>query len=558
MKIPRLATRVLRRALLAAAAWCAAACSSIPSSPATMTRAAPAPRSPRDTAEAHRPLFHFTPPAEWMNDPNGMVYFDGEYHLFYQHYPDSTVWGPMHWGHAISTDLVHWQDLPIALAPDSLGLIFSGSAVVDSLNTSGFGVDGTPPLVAMFTYHNMAQEKAGAAVFQTQGIAYSTDRGRTWTKYAGNPVVPNPGLRDMRDPKIVWHAPTKRWIMVLAAGNQVRLYASRTLRDWLPISEFGIDVGAHGGVWECPDLFPITIEGTNETRWVLMVSINPGAPNGGSATQYFVGNFDGRAFTLDSTFARSAAIGSNAGTTGTTGAAPGVWLDYGRDNYAGVTWSGVPTEDGRRLFLGWMSNWDYATVVPTATWRSAMTIPRTLTLHRTRAGLRLYSAPVKELRALRGEFRQLAAQRLGTHTRLQLPRDATASSIELDFEFVLPANGSSNVALELSNSAGDVFSVGYDHSSRTFYTDRRATPHAFSPKFAAALHSAVRTATDSIVQMHIFIDRASVELFADGGATVMTDIVFPSQRFTDLHLASRGDAVRLTYATLHGLRSIWQ
>lgn len=484
-----------------------------------------------------------------MNDPNGMVYYDGEYHLFYQHYPDGTVWGPMHWGHAVSTDLVHWTHLPIALFPDSLGLIFSGSAVVDTKNTSGFGVGDKPPLVAMFTYHDMAKEKAGSLTFQTQGLAYSNDRGRTWTKYAGNPVIPNPGMRDFRDTKVIWHEPSQRWIMVLAMGDRVRLYASENLRRWEQVSEFGSDVAAHGGVWECPDLFPIRIEGTNETRWVLLVSINPGAPNGGSATQYFVGNFDGTTFTMDPAFAP--AIGA-AGKD----ASRGVWLDYGRDNYAGVTWSDIPGEDGRRIFLGWMSNWDYASVVPTDAWRSAMTVPRVLTLHRTPAGPRLFSTPVNELRLLRGETVSMPSQRLDGSVSLRLPPGTTAASAEVDLELRIPPGTTTDVALELTNPAGDVYRVGFDAGAKQFYSDRTATPHDFSPAFATGVHRAPRIVTDSIVRMHVYLDRASAELFADGGATTMTDIFFPSQDFATMRLVVKGAAVKLQYATISGVRAM--
>lgn len=500
-------------------------------------------------AEPHRPLYHFTPPAKWMNDPNGMVFYDGEYHLFYQHYPDSTVWGPMHWGHAVSTDLVHWTHLPIALYPDSIGLIFSGSAVVDWKNSSGFGANGKPPLVAMFTYHNLVREKAGDTTVQKQGIAYSNDRGRTWTKYTGNPVIPNPGLRNFRDTKVLWHEASQRWIMVLAAGDRVRLYASDNLREWQPLSDFGANVGAHGGVWECPDLFPIKVEGTTETRWVLLVSINPGGPNGGSATQYFVGNFDGTAFTMDPAFAP--AIGA-AGKESSRS----VWLDYGRDNYAGVTWSDIPTEDGRRIFLGWMGNWEYATVVPTVSWRSAMTVPRALTLHRTPVGPRLFSTPVGELRLLRGETITLPSNRFDGAMSLRLPTGATAASAELDLEFLVPPGATSDLALELSNTAGETYRLGYTAATKQFYSDRTNTPHAFSPKFATEVHFAPRISTDSIVRMHVYLDRASAELFADGGATVLTDIYFPSQDFTAMRLFVKGTPVRLRYAAISGMRAM--
>ena len=247
--------------------------------------------------EKFRPQVHFTPPKHWMNDPNGMVYYKGEYHLFYQHYPEKSVWGPMHWGHAISTDLVHWEHMPIAIYPDSLGYIFSGSAVADYNNTSGLGTKENPPLVAFFTYHDMKAEKEGRFTeIESQAIAYSLDKGRTWTKYKGNPVVKNPGIRDFRDPKVIWHNDSKQWIMSIASGQVIKFYSSPNCLDWTYLSEFGEGRGEHGGVWECPDLFPLQVSGSNEIKWVLIVNINPGGPAGGSATQYFVGDFNGKEF----------------------------------------------------------------------------------------------------------------------------------------------------------------------------------------------------------------------------------------------------------------------
>jgi sucrose-6-phosphate hydrolase SacC (GH32 family) len=249
-----------------------------------------------------------------MNDPNGMVFHNGEYHLFYQHNPDSTVWGPMHWGHAVSKDMIYWEHLPIALYPDSLGTIFSGSAVVDNNNTSGFGTAVNPALVAIYTYHDAEGEKAGRKDYQNQGIAYSLDNGREWITYDQNPVLRSPGIPDFRDPKVMWHEKSQQWIMALAVVDRISFYSSPNLKDWTKESEFGANIGAHGGVWECPDLFELQVEGTQDKKWVLLVSINPGAPNGGSGTQYFIGDFDGKNFTLDEQF--SALVGKE-----------GVWLD---------------------------------------------------------------------------------------------------------------------------------------------------------------------------------------------------------------------------------------
>ena len=248
--------------------------------------------------ETHRPQLHFTPDANWMNDPNGMFYYEGKYHLFYQYFPDSTVWGPMHWGHAESTDMIHWDHLPIALYPDSIGCIFSGSAVVDNNNTSQLGTLENPPIIAAFTHHDFVGEKAKSNDFQKQSIAYSTDGGSEWIKYEGNPVIPNTEkIKDFRDPKIVWHEPTQKWILVLAAYDRAKIYASPNLKDWEYLSDFGIDGDTR--LWECPDLFPMKVEGTDETKWVLIVSIQKEAPNDGTATSYFIGDFDGTEFKAD-------------------------------------------------------------------------------------------------------------------------------------------------------------------------------------------------------------------------------------------------------------------
>jgi fructan beta-fructosidase len=481
------------------------------------------------TAEPHRPLFHFTPQKAWMNDPNGMVYFEGEYHLFYQYYPDSTVWGPMHWGHAVSKDLVTWEHLPIALYPDELGYIFSGSVVVDWKNTSGFGKNGKPPLVAMFTHHKDEWEKAKRNDFQYQSLAYSNDKGRTWTKYKGNPVIGNPtSIRDFRDTKVTWHAPSQKWVMALAAGDHLRIYNSPNLKDWTLQSEFGKGLGAHGGLWECPDLFPIKIEGTQTEKWVLLENMNPGAANGGSGTQYFIGAFDGQKFEVDKTVAAQLPH----------------WLDFGRDNYAGVTYSDIPDTDGRRIFIGWMSNWDYAQVVPTQNWRSAMTIPRTLTLRNTAKGLRLCSEPVRELQKLRTNPLTINAVELNGKQKLA----ATAHACEVELEVTFPADAlRGSVGVELKNSKGEIYRVGFDGSSNRYFSDRRrAGKSNFSDKFASRVHYAPSLNTTETIKMHFFFDRASCEFFADGGEAVLTDIFFPNEDFTSISVFQEGASCRVS------------
>ncbi|MBC6993637.1 glycoside hydrolase family 32 protein [Neolewinella lacunae] len=501
------------------------------------TAPAAAPANEKSAApDAHyRPAYHFTPPAGWMNDPNGMVYFEGEYHLFYQHFPDGNTWGPMHWGHAVSSDLVTWEHLPIALAPDEKGYIFSGSAVVDRGNTSGFGQGGRPPLVAMFTYHDMAAEKAGKQDFQSQAIAYSNDRGRTWTKYAGNPVIPNQGVRDFRDPKVFWDAAHRQWTMVLAAQDRVQFFSSPDLKNWTYRSDFGASAPNHAGVWECPELFPLKISESGETAWVLLVSINPGGANGGSGTFYFVGDWDGSTFRP-----RKEAIPTPQDTV--------QWVDYGRDNYAGVTFSDVPATDGRRIFMGWMSNWDYANEVPTTTWRSAMTLPRELTLHDTDFGTRLHQQPARELLKLRGQRIPLEMPRIGDGTTtIDLSQLPAAGVFELDLTIDLVDSDAEELYLTLSDATGEQFyRVGYSRRSgvdNAFFTDRRQAGQTdFRPSFAPGLTVAPRWSNEGNLRIHAFFDRTSAEVFFDGGDPVLTDIFFPTEPFTQLTLESYGSA----------------
>lgn len=491
--------------------------------------------------EPHRPQFHFSPPQKWMNDPNGMVYYSGEYHLFYQYYPDSTVWGPMHWGHAISKDLVHWEHLPIALFPDDNGWIFSGSAVVDWQNTSGLGKNGQPPLIAIFTTHNSPQEKAGRDDFQNQCIAYSNDNGRTWEKYEQNPVLKNPGIRDFRDPKVRWHEASQKWVMTLAVQDHIAFYTSADFKNWTHESDFGKDSGAHGGVWECPDLFPLQVEGTNQTKWVLLVSINPGGPNGGSATQYFIGDFDGKTFTSDHPAASTR------------------WMDYGRDNYAGVTFADIPKEDGRSILIGWMSNWQYATVVPTAVWRSAMTIPRALILQNTDVGIRLASVPVQELEKLRTNEVTLDTQSIENQIDLTKQVGFPSTQMEAILEVELADNSQARFGLELSNSKSEHYRLGYDAAKKQFFSDRtQAGKQSFSEFFADKITVAPRIGTGNTLQLHFFFDRASAEFFADGGLTTITDIYFPNEDFNKIKFYTENGIIKINKAIFYNLKSIWK
>jgi fructan beta-fructosidase len=490
------------------------------------------PDAMRADADPLRPAWHFTPPVHWMNDPNGLVFYRGVYHLFYQYNPDATVWGPMHWGHAVSRDLVHWHDRPIALAPDEHGTIFSGSAVVDWHNTSGFSRDGTPPLLAIFTYHDQAARRAGHPP-QSQGLAYSLDQGETWTKYAGNPVLrPDAGQMDFRDPKVFWHAPTHRWIMTLAVGDHAEFFGSPDFRTWHRLGQFGAGLGAHGGVWECPDLMPIRVAGTRQTKWVLIQSINPGGPNGGSATQYFVGDFDGRTFTLDRAFARALARHGPR------------WLDWGRDNYAGVAWSDLPQGVDHPVMIGWMNNWDYGEKTPTGSWRSAMTIPREVSLHRSRGlGYALRQMPVRSLQALAGPPVVMRETMVSGTVDVPLADAAVAQSL-VSVTFERP-DGQTRVGIELSNGLGDRYRFHYDAATDGFVSDRTASGRVdFSPKFASIDRAPRQTAAKALT-MTFAIDRSSVEAFCDRGATVMTTAVFPRAAYTRLRLFAEQGATRL-------------
>ena len=447
----------------------------------------------------YRPRFHFTPNQGWMNDPNGMIHLNGQYHLFFQHYPDGTVWGPMHWGHATSNDLVQWKEQPIALYPDSIGMIFSGSAVLDKNNTSGLGRGGIAPLVAIFTQHFMPGEKAGRTDFQNQSIAYSLDEGKTWTKYAGNPVLKTPNLKDFRDPKVIWHAPTQKWIMSLAVADHVEFYSAPDLINWTKESEIGKNLFAHGGVWECPDLLSFNHFG--KTIWVLLVSMNPGGPNDGSATQYIVGDFDGHAFKPFSTDIK--------------------WMDYGPDNYAGVTFSNV---GDRNILIGWMSNWNYANVVPTEKWRSAMTVPRELKLieqdnNKNSNRFLLVSSPVKEFM---NAFTEIGSKENVIPNRIDI-KDAKTT----DFEIVL------------SNTYNEKLIVGYHADKKQFYIDRTKAGVSNFNKGFAAVAIAPRLSNTTNMDLSIILDKTSIELFADGGLTVMTTLFFPTHPYTKWEIISK-------------------
>ena len=477
--------------------------------------------------EVYRPQIHFSPKKHWINDPNGMVYYNGTYHLFFQYHPYSSVWGPMHWGHATSKDMIHWKEQPIALFPDSVGTIFSGSAVVDKNNTSGFGKKGQAPLVAIYTSHDQNGEKEGRNNFQNQSLAYSINNGKTWIKYAANPVLKNPGITDFRDPKVMWYEPQKKWIMTLATKDRITFYSSKDLKRWIKESEFGATVGAHGGVWECPDLF--TLDDNGKKVWVLIVSINPGGPNKGSATQYFIGDFDGKNFTPSHTDTR--------------------WIDYGPDDYAGITWSNT---GNRKIFLGWMSNWLYANVVPTETWRNALTIPRELKIKHVEKNILIASQPVGELSKIQST--PIIISKLKINNSIDI--GSKTGNIKFPCRMNINTEEIKNFSLIISNDEGEELVIGYDKNQNQYFIDRTKSGKTDFQNEFVGRHVAPRFTNNNKMNISLIIDVSSVELFADDGLTVMTEIFFPNKPYNQINIKSPDNIVikKLEYIKL---KSIW-
>jgi len=453
----------------------------------------------------YRPDFHFTPQKNWMNDPNGMVYYEGEYHLFYQYNPNESVWGPMHWGHAVSKDLVSWQELPIALSPDNLGNIFSGSIVVDTNNTSGFKTGSESPLVAVFTHQNPANNK------QTQSLAYSNDKGRTWTKYENNPVLVNNDKADFRDPKVSWHKGTQKWVMVLAAGDEIMIYTSSDLKNWDYKNSFGKNVGAHGGVWECPDLFKIKDVNGHGT-WALLVSINPGGPNGGSGTQYFLGDFDGEKFTS-----------SQVET---------LWLDYGTDNYAGVTWSNEP--NNRNLFIGWMSNWSYAQNVPTYSYRSAMTFPRTLHWQKSNGKSIIVSKLATELVFAIGST---VVEKTDVPSDFKMLDDATLGGGKFYLETTLDFNAINKAKIKWGNKSSSVV-IEYDKVNGELILNRDESGFKFNNLNGNVIKCPYVLADSNQLKITMLVDKSSMEIFLNDGERALTTLVFPLAPFKNLEITA--------------------
>ena len=488
--------------------------------------------------EPYRPQFHFTPAKNWMNDPNGLVYYKGEYHLFYQYNPFGNSWGHMSWGHAVSRDLVHWQHLPVALAEENGVMIFSGSAVVDWQNSSGLCRNPDPKdkscLIAIYTGHI---EKTN----QSQHLAVSNDRGRTWTKFAGNPVL-DIGYQDFRDPKVIWHAATKQWVMVVSLSKEqkVRFYGSPDLKQWKLLSEFGpAGVKNDQMLWECPDLFELPVANQpGQKRWVLIVNINPGGVAGGSGGQYFIGKFDGKTFTNDNPNEQA------------------LFVDYGADFYAGVTFSDVPKTDGRRILIGWMSNWQYAGKEPTETFRTAQSIPRVLGLRRTAEGLRLTQRPIAELTKLRKPTATKFKAVAGHSVQGQLVRWELGEVQEVIGEFILGEQAGVNFQVFAGGSGSETV-VGYDGVKQEVFIDRtHAGQVSFDQRFPAR-HAVPLTLVNGRLKLHLFIDRSSVEVFANDGAVALTDRIFPVTNTQGVWCLIYGRYVEPVSLKAWQLRSIW-
>ncbi len=651
--------------------------------------AAPAARASFD--EPYRPAIHFTPARNWMNDPNGLVYYQGEYHLFYQYNPFGNVWGHMSWGHAVSTDLIHWEELPVAI-PDTPGEhIFSGSAVIDVHNTSGLGTRDNPPMIAVYTRTDKNTN------IQSQAIAYSLDRGRTFTKFNGGKPVLDIGARDFRDPKVQWYEPSKSWLMTVSnsADHTVGFYSSKDLKSWKKLSTFG-PAGATGGVWECPDLFQLPVDGdSGKTKWVLVVNINPGGIQGGSAAQYFIGDFDGTTFTAEdqqdyvppagrvvadfegtdltgwkltgqafgtapaagglpeqnpvsnvagkgvlnsfhggneatgtatspaftiqdsyvnfllgggdrpasekdpvtvnllvdgkvvrtatgtgsnaldwhswdvSAFrgkqARIRAIDNSTGDFGhlvldqvtmaakpaTSSAQRARWADYGKDYYAAVSWDGVP--GGKRIMIGWMSNWEYAQVAPTNPWRSAQSIPRVMGLRTIGGRVTLTSEPVPQLASLHaGEAVRVGDLSVppGSH---RLPGRAAKGEV-YELTATLDLRDARQAGFDVRTGQSQRTRIGYDARTQEIFIDRhRSGRDDFSGRFAG-IHRAPLAARDGKVTLRVLVDTASVEVFANDGAVALTDTIFPDSSSTGIGTFSTGGTARVTDLSIQPLR----
>ncbi len=478
-----------------------------------------------------RPRWHYTAARNWINDPNGLIHHDGEFHLFYQYNPFGDQWGHMSWGHAVSTDLLHWQELPLAIAEDERASIFSGSIVIDEHGSAGFGAGAW---VAIYT--GCLRRPEGG---QAQELAFSTDRGRTWTKYAHNPVL-DLALREFRDPKVFWHAPTARWTMavVLPEARAVVFYASHDLKAWTELSRFADDLAGQG-IWECPDLFALPIENEATTAWLLKVDVFEGHPSQGSGARLFIGHFDGTRFIAEPSCAPQ-------------------WADHGADFYAALSWANLPATPARALWIGWMNCHRYAKLLPTSPWRGAMSVPRELTLvRRSDGGLRLRQRPLRELISLRRARHEEAVIDVAEGELAWWPEGFESHS--LDIELTIDAGGCDECGLVLRAGAAGGLRVGVDRTGGVVFVDRSRAhiDDGFAPD--DSLYATRRVAPCAGVvdgralRLRVLLDACSVEVFADDGAVVITEQFLPGPEARGVRLYSRGGAARFRDVLVHAL-----
>ncbi|WP_304611352.1 DUF4980 domain-containing protein [Paramuribaculum intestinale] len=475
--------------------------------------------------EKYRPAYHHTPLYGWMNDPNGMFYKDGIWHLYYQYNPYGSKWQNLSWGHSTSTDLVHWNHHPVAIQPDGLGMVFSGSCAIDRSSTAGYGKNA---VVGLYT---------SADASQTQSLVWSDDNGETFRTYAANPVLTLES--EARDPNMFWDDDARQWVLVLAHAleHEMLIFTSPDMKKWTLQSSFGKGIGAQEGVWECPDLFRLPVEGSGEEKWVMLCNLNPGGPFGGSATQYFIGEFDGKTFKAD---------------VDADGNIPTKWMDFGKDHYATVSWSDAP--GGRRTVIGWMSNWQYAAEVPTMQFRSANTLPREVRLFKVADGqIYLSSEPSPELTALRGSLSlKVRKASVGRKSRTYVLPSANDGVCEIVFD--VDARKSGAVEIELSNSDGGKVVMMYDAVAHTLSFDRTKSGVVdFSQDFPAVT-VAPTFETDNRISLRIFIDRSSIEVFGNNGNFVMTNLVFPTIPYTRLSVSARGGNAKIENLQIYSIK----
>lgn len=499
--------------------------------------------------EQYRPQFHYTPPSNWMNDPNGMFYYDGQFFLHHQYNPHGITWGHMSWYQAVSEDMVHWDHKGVAIPEEGNEMIFSGGAIVDHENTSGFGDEGETPIVATYSSH-YTYEDEDPGFEQAQSLAYSLDGGETFTKYEGNPVI-NHEDPDFRDPNVKWHEESDQWVMVVALPIQrkVAFYGSENLREWEHLSNFG-PLGNTEGIWECPDLFELAVDGDpGNTKWVLHVDMNPGAIAGGSGSQYFIGDFDGTEFTVD----------ENATDFEIVEDAPHdqvLWTDYGTDFYAAISWSDVPEEDGRRLWVGWMSNWEYANVKPTSPWRSAQSIPRTVELVSVGNEIRMAQQPIEELQQLREGHQVLENLGIDNENVSLSDRGISGKAYEIKAEF--DAGSAVDFGIEVRGGDDHQTIIGYNVETEELYVDRTESGDVgFNENFPTRSEAPL-SLNNGKLELQILVDWSSVEVFAADGTKVLTKRIFPDPESRDVRLFSEGGQAELVSMDFWSLRSIWE